>query len=370
MDRPGERRAVHAGARVGAGDAPLVERPLEVGPGDGRHVEFLAQRAADLADHDRPVRRVDREAERVAQAPQPHEPRVGVGVGDERVVGGRDERARRRSPGPRRQVRDVEAQDLAQQVAERLRAAHGVVTEARVEHPVGAEAQRAAVVELGLVRGVGDHVIAAGGVARERAGAGEGEVTGHGEAGDADRRHRADGVLDVDVRSRRPAGVHRDAEQPLLPVVRIHVGHGEDRIAGRQRPVRDESHAAGGALDDEQPAVGEERHPDRLREPGDDGHVHEVGRDQVLGAGRGRRGEREDEDEGARGVDGGGGAHVGSPRGGVGDATMVRPLPDTVKGGSDRAGRGRRGPAHIPLGRAGVRPHTAAPCVQDCRSAC
>ncbi len=124
-DEHGRREAGGRAAARAEGDVALAGGPAEVAArsGAGRHaVDLLLRALADVADQHVAGDAVEREAPRVAQAEGPH-------------GGRRAGRAR------------VEAQDLAQPAAGvlRVRAARAVA-HARVEQPVGAEGELAAVV--------------------------------------------------------------------------------------------------------------------------------------------------------------------------------------------------------------------------------
>jgi hypothetical protein len=82
------------------------------------------------------IERIDVEAERIAKAVRPDQALVQRRGRGKRIVGGRDETARR-GAGTRRQTRDVEPQDHAAQTRGVLRRARDrVLAEARVEHAV------------------------------------------------------------------------------------------------------------------------------------------------------------------------------------------------------------------------------------------
>ena len=87
--------------------------------------------------------------------------------------------------------------------------------------------------------------------------------------------------MHVDVGPRREAGIRGDAEQPAL-AARADARYGRDRIDHGQRAVHDQSDASRALLDDQQPAVRQERDAGRKREPADHELILESGGDRRL----------------------------------------------------------------------------------------
>ena len=96
--------------------------------------------------------------------------------------------------------------------------------------------------------------------------------------------------MDVDVGFTRPARVDRDPEQATLDAA-ADAGDGQDR--GGRPGARPQLDRAAQLLDQQQPRVGQERHPHRGGEHVDLGPVGEVGREHHAGRERAREQHRE-----------------------------------------------------------------------------
>ncbi len=192
-------------------------------------------------------------------------------------------------------MRDVEAQQLAEQRALVLRVVPGVagraaVADADVEVAVGAEGEHAAVVVAGGVL----HVEHRG----ARSGVGAVGVARDAVAGDRHLRTWS-GVRDVEAAAGRVVGGEGEAEQAALAAARVELAAEVEEGRGEQPPVAHDANRPA-LLDDEEPAaavagVGDE---ERLLEA-----AHErLERDTVRGrAGGGRAGAPRCDDPGANG---------------------------------------------------------------------
>ena len=142
----------------------LVPRPAEIASrrrGRGQQVDLLVSILAHVRDPEIAGGRVEMEPERIAEAHRVDQSLAGIRARRERIGGRGDERPRSRAARPARQRAHVEPQDLAVEVRGILRRAGvEIVSEARVEHSVGAEAQRAAVVIRVAITVAGQDVVA------------------------------------------------------------------------------------------------------------------------------------------------------------------------------------------------------------------
>src|SRR6266545_2092996 len=163
-------------------------------------VDLLPGVLADVADPQVAGGGIEGEAPRVAQPVRP-DLRAGAAAADERVVGRHAVGAA--AGGPR-----VDAEDLAEQRAQRLPVALGVaaaaaVPQADVQHPVGTEGELAAVV-------VGEQVMVD--LEDRPLRGGLGPAAAHGELGHVDVAATV-GEVDVEVAA---VGGEGQAQQPLL----------------------------------------------------------------------------------------------------------------------------------------------------------